>query len=82
MSVEPVTRIWLSDPAEPHVLLAGSTEGDGNSYDFGVDELFARLPAIEAYRRACRRVSGERAVMAGKCAVLRHRRTLGETPAD
>jgi hypothetical protein len=49
-SVEPVTRIWLSDPAEPHVLLAGSTEGDGNSHDFGVDELFARLPTIEAYR--------------------------------
>jgi hypothetical protein len=49
-SVEAVTRIWLSDPTEPHVLLAGSTEGDGNSYSFGVDELFARLPAIEAYR--------------------------------
>jgi hypothetical protein len=49
-SVEAVTRIWLSDPAEPHVLLAGSTEGDGSSYSFGVDELFARLPAIEAYR--------------------------------
>jgi hypothetical protein len=49
-SVEPVTRIWLSDPAEPHVLLAGSTEGDGGHYTFGVDELFARLDVIEAHR--------------------------------
>lgn len=49
-SIEPVTRIWLSDPAQPHVLLAGSTDGDGGHYTFGVDELFARLDAIEAYR--------------------------------
>lgn len=49
-AIEPVTRIWLSDPAQPHVLLAGSTDGDGNSRTFGVDELFAQLPAIEAHR--------------------------------
>jgi hypothetical protein len=49
-AVEPVTRIWLSDPAEPHVLLAGSTEGDGGQYAFTVDDLFARLDAIEAHR--------------------------------
>ena len=49
-AVEPVTRIWLSDPTEPHVLLAGSTEGDGSHYTFGVDELFTRLAQIEAYR--------------------------------
>lgn len=49
-AVEPVTRIWLTSPAEPHVLLAGSVEGDGGQYTFGVDELFARLDAIEAHR--------------------------------
>jgi hypothetical protein len=49
-AVEPVSRIWLSDPTEPHVLLVGSSEGDGAQYTFGVDELFARLDAIEAYR--------------------------------
>jgi hypothetical protein len=49
-ALESVTRIWLSDPAEPHVLLAGSSEGDGTDLTLGVDELFARLVAIEAYR--------------------------------
>jgi hypothetical protein len=49
-AVESVTRIWLSDPAEPHVLLAGSSEGDGTDLTFGVDELFARIAAIESHR--------------------------------
>lgn len=49
-SVEAVTRIWLNDPKEPHVLLSGSTEGDGGQLTFTVDDLFARLPAIEAHR--------------------------------
>lgn len=48
-SVEPITRIWLSDPEEPHVILVGSAE-DGVDYQFAVDELFARLDEIEAYR--------------------------------
>jgi hypothetical protein len=49
-STEPVTRIWLSDPAEPHVILVGSTEDDGVDYQFSVEDLFARLDEIEAYR--------------------------------
>jgi hypothetical protein len=54
-SVEPVTRIWLTDPLEPHVLLVGTAEGDGVEgggveYQFAAEELFSRLDAIEAYR--------------------------------
>jgi hypothetical protein len=49
-SVEPVTRIWLSDPSEPHVILVGSGEDGGVDYRFGVEELFAGLDEIEAYR--------------------------------
>ena len=48
-SVEPVTRIWITDPAEPHVILVGSSEA-GRDYTFGVDDLVARLDVIEAYR--------------------------------
>lgn len=48
-SVEPVTRIWLSEPDEPHVILVGSGEADGD-YLFTVEQLFARLDEIEAYR--------------------------------
>ncbi|MCW2557279.1 MAG: Uncharacterized protein JWP55_1243 [Mycobacterium sp.] len=48
-SVEPVTRIWLSEPDEPHVILVGSGEADGD-YQFTVEQLFARLDEIEAYR--------------------------------
>jgi hypothetical protein len=48
-SVEPITRIWLSDPEELHVILVGSAE-DGVDYQFDVEELFARLDEIEAYR--------------------------------
>jgi hypothetical protein len=48
-SVEPVTRIWITDPAEPHVILVGSSEA-GRDYTFSVDGLVARLDVIEAYR--------------------------------
>jgi len=48
-SVEPVTRIWITDPAEPHVILVGSSEA-GRDYTFSVDDLVARLDVIEAYR--------------------------------
>jgi hypothetical protein len=49
-SVEPVTRIWLSDPEEPHVILVGSGQDDGVDYQFTVEELFARLDEIEGHR--------------------------------
>jgi hypothetical protein len=49
-SVESVTRIWLSDPEEPHVILVGSGEDDGVDYQFTVEELFARLDELETYR--------------------------------
>jgi len=48
-SVEPVTRIWITDPAEPHVILVGSSEV-GRDHTFSVDDLVARLDVIEAYR--------------------------------
>jgi hypothetical protein len=48
-SAEPVTRIWITDPAEPHVILVGSSEA-GRDYTFSVDDLVARLDVIEAYR--------------------------------
>ncbi|MDT7756385.1 MAG: hypothetical protein QOH27_2283 [Mycobacterium sp.] len=48
-SIEPVTRIWITDPAEPHVILVGSSEA-GRDYTFSVDDLVARLDVIEAYR--------------------------------
>ena len=48
-ALEPVTRIWLTDPHELHVILVGSTEGDEDRrYTF--EELLGRLDAIEAYR--------------------------------
>jgi hypothetical protein len=48
-SLEPVTRIMLTDPEEPRVLLVGSGEGDAE-FVLTVDGLFAQLDAIEAYR--------------------------------
>ena len=47
--VEPVTRIWLTDPDEPHVILVGSGEDDGD-VALTVDELFARLDEFEGHR--------------------------------
>jgi hypothetical protein len=49
-STEAVTRIWLSDLDEPHVILVGSGQDDGVDYQFTVEELFAGLDQIEAYR--------------------------------
>jgi hypothetical protein len=48
-AVEPVSRIWVTDPAEPHVILVGASEV-GADYAFTVDDLVARLDVIEAYR--------------------------------
>ena len=50
-SIEPVTRIWLTDPDEPHVILVGSGEDDGD-LALTVDELFARLDEFEGHRPA------------------------------
>ncbi|MGH3638585.1 MAG: hypothetical protein ACRDUX_06095, partial [Mycobacterium sp.] len=48
-AVEPVTRIWLTSPDEPHVILVGSDE-DADDIALTVEELFGRLEAIEEYR--------------------------------
>jgi hypothetical protein len=48
-TAEAVTRIWLRDPEEPHVILVGATETDGDT-TLTVEDLFARLPEIEAHR--------------------------------
>src|SRR4051794_2742725 len=45
-SAESVTRIWLTDPEEPHVILVGSTE-DAADVGLTVEALFARLGEIE-----------------------------------
>jgi hypothetical protein len=50
-SIEPVTRIWLNNPAEPNVLLVGTGE-DADDVVLTVEALFARLDAIEAHRLA------------------------------
>ena len=50
-SVEPVTRIWLTDADEPHVILVGSGE-DADDVALTVDELFARLEEFEGHRPA------------------------------
>ena len=49
-TTEAVTRIWVSDPAEPHVILVGSSVEAPTDYTFTVEELFARLEELEAYR--------------------------------
>ena len=49
--LEPVTRIWLTDPDEPHVILVGSGEEDGD-VALTVEELFARLDEFEGHRPA------------------------------
>ena len=48
-SLESVTRIWLDDPDEPHVILVGSGK-DADDIMLTVEQLFARLAGIEAYR--------------------------------
>jgi hypothetical protein len=47
--VESVTRIWLTEDEEWHVILVG-TGPDGLDYVFAADELLDNLDAIEAYR--------------------------------
>jgi hypothetical protein len=49
-SIEPVTRVWLTDPEQPHVILVGSSEADGVDYQFAVDDLEDSLDDIEAFR--------------------------------
>ncbi|MDH6243852.1 hypothetical protein [Mycobacterium sp. OTB74] len=46
---EPVTRIWVSDPEQAQLVLVGTGE-DGFVHGLTVDQLFANLDAIEAYR--------------------------------
>lgn len=46
-TTEAVTRIWVSDPDEPHVILVGAGGGDAV---LTVEKLFERLELIEAYR--------------------------------
>lgn len=50
-STEPVTRIWITDPAEPHILLVGTTpDSEHVEYVLTVEQLFTHLAAIEGYR--------------------------------
>ena len=46
---EPVTRIWVSDPLQPQLVLVGTAE-DGVIYSLDIDQLLANLDAVEAYR--------------------------------
>lgn len=48
-TVESVTRIWLTEDEEWHLILVGSGE-DGLDYVFDAEELLESLDAIEAYR--------------------------------
>lgn len=49
-SVEPVTRVWLTDPESPHVILVGSSEATGVDYEFALEDLEGSLDEIEAHR--------------------------------
>jgi hypothetical protein len=49
-AIEPVTRVWLTDPAQPHVILVGSSEADGVDYQFAIADLAGSLDDIEAFR--------------------------------
>lgn len=49
-STESVTRIWLTDPEQLHVILVGSAETDGADEWLTAEELFGWLDAVEAYR--------------------------------
>ena len=48
-AVESVTRIWLTEDDEWHVILVGSGP-DGVDYVFAADSLLDNLESIEAYR--------------------------------
>jgi hypothetical protein len=50
-SAEPVTRIWVTDPTQPHVLLVGTTpESEHVEYVLTVEQLFTHLDVIEGHR--------------------------------
>ena len=49
-SIEPVTRVWLTDPTQPHVILVGTSETDGVDYLFTADDLEEGLDEVEAFR--------------------------------
>jgi hypothetical protein len=49
VSVETVTRLWLTEDEEWHLILAGSGE-EGLDYVFDAEALLEHLDAIEAYR--------------------------------
>jgi len=46
---EPVTRIWVSDPLRPQLVLVGTSE-DGVIYSLDADQLLEHLDIIEGYR--------------------------------
>jgi hypothetical protein len=46
---EPVTRIWVTDPQRPQVVLVGTAE-DGTIYHLNADQLLAGLDTIEGFR--------------------------------
>lgn len=48
-AIEPVTRVVVTDPAAPQVILVGSTP-EGEIYQFTVDELTEGLADLEAFR--------------------------------
>jgi hypothetical protein len=48
-TVETVTRIWLTEDEEWHVILVGAG-ADGADYVFSADALLDHLETIEAYR--------------------------------
>jgi hypothetical protein len=48
-SIEPVTRVFITDAQVPQVILAGSTSDD-EVYQFSVEELAAALVEVESYR--------------------------------
>jgi hypothetical protein len=50
-AAEPVTRIWVTDPAQPHVLLVGTTPvSEYPEYALTVEQLFTHLDVIESHR--------------------------------
>ena len=73
---EAVTRIWVSDPEEPHVILVGP---DGIDEALTVEQLFERLETIEAYRPGDTRArlgQGAHAVSAPGSALHRYSRAV------
>lgn len=48
-SIEPVTRIWLTEDEDWHLILVGAGE-DGVDYVFDAETLLEHLDVIEGYR--------------------------------